>query len=137
MINYRFCSLIHVSIFFCSHGTLCAGTAAAVCNNTLCGCGIAYNAFIAGKNKVCCKILSTGPKVLWSFEYNLIFILYSYLGHNFTIKKPFHSITFLYRIFKIWIRIWVPGYMYCKCIAYVMFNLQIADRKNYINKKLY
>lgn len=30
------------------HGTLCAGTAAAVCNNTLCGCGIAYNAFIAG-----------------------------------------------------------------------------------------
>nr|XP_034331639.1 furin-like isoform X2 [Crassostrea gigas] len=31
-----------------NHGTLCAGTAAAVCNNTLCGCGIAYNAFIAG-----------------------------------------------------------------------------------------
>lgn len=65
MINYQFFSLILVSIFlFCSHGTLCAGTAAAVCNNTLCGCGIAYNAFIAGKNKICRKKLSTGPNTV-------------------------------------------------------------------------
>lgn len=35
-------------IFFCSHGTECAGTAAAEANNELCGVGVAYQSWIAG-----------------------------------------------------------------------------------------
>ena len=37
--------------FFSSHGTRCAGAAAANANNSVCGVGIAYEADIAGKIK--------------------------------------------------------------------------------------
>lgn len=109
MINYQFFSLILVSIFlFCSHGTLCAGTAAAVCNNTLCGCGIAYNAFIAGKKKICRKKLSTGPNTVRFCNF-LNIISYSYCNHTWVIillGKNISSCNFFVPYFiKIWIRL--------------------------------
>ena len=39
---------------FLSHGTRCAGEAAAIGNNGICGVGVAYNAKIGGK--VWCSI---------------------------------------------------------------------------------
>lgn len=41
-------------LLFFSHGTRCAGTAAAEANNEMCGVGVAYNSYIAGSKKKLC-----------------------------------------------------------------------------------
>ncbi len=39
-------------IFFLSHGTRCAGASSGKANNGMCGVGVAYNSYIAGKREI-------------------------------------------------------------------------------------
>lgn len=43
-----FFETVSLLFFFDSHGTKCAGAAAASGNNSLCGVGIAYGAYVGG-----------------------------------------------------------------------------------------